>query len=101
RPDLARIWHANQPGPQTTNALDSEAGLGPGRFSYLVRGGAEGTRTPDPHTASVVRYQLRHGPDAPGLNGHPRNSTHLVAEEHLGGPVPGHQDQFIDGSGGK
>src|SRR5262249_33858056 len=25
-------------------------------------GGAEGTRTPDPHTASVVRYQLRHGP---------------------------------------
>src|SRR3954465_10806978 len=23
-------------------------------------GGAEGTRTPDPHTASVVRYQLRH-----------------------------------------
>jgi hypothetical protein len=27
-------------------------------------GGAEGTRTPDPHTASVVRYQLRHGPKA-------------------------------------
>src|SRR5919206_2684715 len=27
------------------------------------RGGAEGTRTPDPHTASVVRYQLRHSPD--------------------------------------
>ena len=26
------------------------------------RGGAEGTRTPDPHTASVVRYQLRHSP---------------------------------------
>ncbi|MCW2497111.1 MAG: Integrase [Jatrophihabitans sp.] len=24
--------------------------------------GAEGTRTPDPHTASVVRYQLRHSP---------------------------------------
>ena len=32
---------------------------------YLTkRGGAEGTRTPDPHTASVVRYQLRHGPAA-------------------------------------
>ena len=30
---------------------------GPGRT-----GGAEGTRTPDPHTASVVRYQLRHSP---------------------------------------
>ena len=27
-------------------------------------GGAEGTRTPDPHTASVVRYQLRHSPGA-------------------------------------
>ena len=24
--------------------------------------GAKGTRTPDPHTASVVRYQLRHSP---------------------------------------
>ncbi len=29
-------------------------------------GGAEGTRTPDPHTASVVRYQLRHSPKLPG-----------------------------------
>src|SRR4051812_31359591 len=28
------------------------------------RCGAEGTRTPDPHTASVVRYQLRHSPKA-------------------------------------
>jgi integrase len=27
--------------------------------------GAEGTRTPDPHTASVVRYQLRHSPKLP------------------------------------
>ena len=25
-------------------------------------GGAKGIRTPDPHTASVVRYQLRHSP---------------------------------------
>ncbi len=31
----------------------------------VQRGGAEGTRTPDPHTASVVRYQLRHGPARP------------------------------------
>src|SRR4051794_39981195 len=30
--------------------------------SPLEMGGAEGTRTPDPHTASVVRYQLRHSP---------------------------------------
>lgn len=28
-------------------------------FSFC---GAKGTRTPDPHTASVVRYQLRHSP---------------------------------------
>jgi hypothetical protein len=28
----------------------------------VISGGAEGTRTPDPHTASVVRYQLRHSP---------------------------------------
>src|SRR3954447_8731209 len=28
----------------------------------MILGGAEGTRTPDPHTASVVRYQLRHSP---------------------------------------
>ena len=26
------------------------------------QGGAKGIRTPDPHTASVVRYQLRHSP---------------------------------------
>ena len=35
-------------------------------------GGAEGTRTPDPHTASVVRYQLRHSPMAlPNKNSRP------------------------------
>lgn len=27
-----------------------------------ILSGAKGTRTPDPHTASVVRYQLRHSP---------------------------------------
>src|SRR5690348_1047485 len=42
-------------------------------------GGAEGTRTPDPHTASVVRYQLRHGPicthsRAPGNSTHPEGA---------------------------
>ena len=42
----------------TTDAVDS------GRYeeSPAQMGGAEGTRTPDPHTASVVRYQLRHSP---------------------------------------
>jgi hypothetical protein len=37
-----------------------------GRFKPLTCGfssGAKGTRTPDPHTASVVRYQLRHSPE--------------------------------------
>jgi hypothetical protein len=29
---------------------------------YLVGGGAEGTRTPDPLVANEVRYQLRHSP---------------------------------------
>src|SRR5664279_3012016 len=32
-------------------------------YSGASVGGAEGTRTPDPHTASVVRYQLRHSPE--------------------------------------
>ena len=35
--------------------------------------GAEGTRTPDPHTASVVRYQLRHSPK-PARDGRPRTA---------------------------
>jgi hypothetical protein len=35
-------------------------------FCLLNACGAEGTRTPDPHTASVVRYQLRHSP-LPGM----------------------------------
>jgi hypothetical protein len=45
----------------------SRGGTGPGKqmtwtFVQVIKGGAEGTRTPDPHTASVVRYQLRHSP---------------------------------------
>ncbi len=36
------------------------SGLRPGLTCYFC--GAKGTRTPDPHTASVVRYQLRHSP---------------------------------------
>ena len=31
-------------------------------FCLLIVGGAEGIRTPDPLTASQVRYQLRHSP---------------------------------------
>lgn len=46
-------------------------------------GGAEGTRTPDPHTASVVRYQLRHGPQRPVPLGtraivHTRGQTGII-----------------------
>ena len=42
----------------------AERNGGPG-IRDLHLGGAEGTRTPDPHTASVVRYQLRHSPKLP------------------------------------
>jgi integrase len=43
-----------------------------GASSPLKMGGAEGTRTPDPHTASVVRYQLRHSPRTRAGLGRPR-----------------------------
>src|SRR5690606_30255875 len=33
-----------------------------GLVHQACSGGADGTRTRDPHTASVVRYQLRHSP---------------------------------------
>src|SRR5438270_7937255 len=52
---------ATKVAPQTTQAALPE-GERPGQ-----RGGAEGTRTPDPHTASVVRYQLRHSPESARL----------------------------------
>ena len=42
----------------TTELVES----GHNEESPAQMGGAEGTRTPDPHTASVVRYQLRHSP---------------------------------------
>src|SRR5688572_30486551 len=42
----------------TTELVES----GHNKESPAQMGGAEGTRTPDPHTASVVRYQLRHSP---------------------------------------
>jgi hypothetical protein len=37
-------------------------GNAPKRSDLRLYSGAKGTRTPDPHTASVVRYQLRHSP---------------------------------------
>src|SRR3954453_18068663 len=46
----------------TTTATTEIADSGRSEESPAQRGGAEGTRTPDPHTASVVRYQLRHSP---------------------------------------
>ena len=39
-----------------------ERGAVPNGQKTALPGGAKGTRTPDPHTASVVRYQLRHSP---------------------------------------
>src|SRR3954469_9513190 len=46
----------------TTTATRTDSGRPPEGERPGQRGGAEGTRTPDPHTASVVRYQLRHSP---------------------------------------
>src|SRR5215213_10288978 len=46
----------------TTTATRDDSGRSPEGERPGHRGGAEGTRTPDPHTASVVRYQLRHSP---------------------------------------
>ncbi len=45
-------------------------------------GGAKGTRTPDPHTASVVRYQLRHSPvlgSSPGIHSPVREENYTIA----------------------
>ncbi len=47
----------------TTTATRDDPGRSPEGERPGHRGGAEGTRTPDPHTASVVRYQLRHSPE--------------------------------------
>ncbi|SNS32575.1 Site-specific recombinase XerD [Geodermatophilus pulveris] len=49
----------------TTTATRDDSGRSPEGERPGHRGGAEGTRTPDPHTASVVRYQLRHSPARP------------------------------------
>ena len=46
----------------TKTATKTDEGPHPEGESPGQTGGAEGTRTPDPHTASVVRYQLRHSP---------------------------------------
>src|SRR5512138_242540 len=70
RRDLARIWHAGPSGRSEIQTPWLE--VRPRHQGVcLVRaaGGAEGTRTPDPHTASVVRYQLRHGPAVPITTG--------------------------------
>src|SRR5919112_1792949 len=48
----------------TTTATRDDSGRSPEGERPGHTGGAEGTRTPDPHTASVVRYQLRHSPVA-------------------------------------
>ena len=41
-----------------------------GSFDFLILRGANGIRTRDPHTASVVRYQLRHSPLVDSSNVH-------------------------------
>jgi hypothetical protein len=48
-------------------------------------GGAKGTRTPDPHTASVVRYQLRHSPKklCPSKLHHSQDAFKVAAQAAL------------------
>src|SRR3954468_14655021 len=60
--------------------------------SPAQRGGAEGTRTPDPHTASVVRYQLRHSPLRLGLVCPSRRQLYRAASPNprRGGGAEGH-----------
>jgi hypothetical protein len=70
RPGGGRSWRLRRAllsvllstGPDTAKGPPPETGNGP--LTCKNSGGAEGTRTPDPHTASVVRYQLRHSPAA-------------------------------------
>ncbi len=86
----AREWQRRHP---------AHAKKRPGLFAraFFYKGGAEGTRTPDPHTASVVRYQLRHGPllhRIPGSPGHGSNITHPDGHHGGGG-------QLRAASGGK
>jgi hypothetical protein len=66
-----------------------ESDLGDDRYQALclIRvGGAEGTRTPDPLTASQVRYQLRHSPKM--LAHATRQRAELVAMLSLAGWRP-------------
>jgi integrase len=56
--------------------------------SPLEMGGAEGTRTPDPHTASVVRYQLRHSPQPGPLDCHTVTVERAESEVYTRPPAP-------------
>ncbi len=57
-PDLATTkFHRVDDGPTTVGVNNFN-----GVFPLVRLGGAEGIRTPDPLTASQVRYQLRHSP---------------------------------------
>jgi hypothetical protein len=63
------------------------------RIIDMHGGGAEGTRTPDPHTASVVLSQLSYSPlcsiaryplDGPGIGGHPGSDYGITAAIRTG-----------------
>ena len=56
----ARGCRQNSTGPSLIANEETRLRQGPGGFS---KSGAKGIRTPDPHTASVVRYQLRYSPE--------------------------------------
>ena len=47
-----------------------------------IFGGAKGIRTPDPHTASVVRYQLRYNPKQDILYHKKTENSRLKLKKH-------------------
>ena len=65
REDGRRYWTLRSGDALRQMAVESKTAANARRVdraNLRSKSGAKGTRTPDPHTASVVRYQLRHSP---------------------------------------
>src|SRR5699024_10999653 len=62
RPCRSESWDESTSARSTRGPYAQEKPLRPWSRRGALSCGAKGTRSPDPHTASVVRYQLRHSP---------------------------------------